>query len=295
MSIGDTKDFPVALGDMPVAEWAAAIVVRRSTRTYDGRAAEPALLDGLETLAASLPGQDTARVAIVRDLPKDVFTGAIGSYGKVVGARSGLLVIGREDAPAVQESAGYVGEALILEATAKGLDSCWVGGFFDRKVSERLVALAPRERVLAVSPLGHAEARTRATEKMLKRIVGAHKRRPPEEIAVGYDEEAWPAWAAEGVRLARSAPSAVNRQPWQFRLEDDSTPTGSYAGPTGAVTLAATGKGHDGTVSRRLDCGIAMLHFEVGARLMGATGHWETLDPPDVARYRMAATADARV
>lgn len=286
MEILGTESLPVALERMPVAEWAAAIVARRSVRTFSSTRVEAAHLEALESLAGALPGQQTARVVIVRDLPKDVFTGAIGNYGKVVGAGSGLLVIGCETEPSVQESAGYVGEAVILEATARGLDTCWVGGFFDRQVTEHLVELGPHEHVLAVSPLGYGQS-ARTGEKMLKRLVGAHKRRPLDEIDPGFNEEAWPAWAAEGVRMARSAPSAVNRQPWQFRLDDESTAAAAYAGPTGAVTLTVLGRGHDGHVSRRLDCGIAMLHFEVGARLMGAAGRWETLDPPDVARYRV--------
>ena len=174
-------------------------------------------------------------MVIVRELPEGIFTGVVGSYGKVVGARSGLIVIGQEGDPFCQESAGYLGEATILEANANGLDSCWVGGFFDRGLTEQLVTLSPGERVLAVSPLGLRPGSAAHGERVLKRFVGAHKRRAIEEIAPGFDEETWPAWAAEGVRLARAAPSAVNRQPWEFRLETDAPATSAYAGPTGAV------------------------------------------------------------
>jgi len=36
-----------------------------------------------------------------------------------------------------------------------------------------------------------------------------------------------------------------------------------------------------------LDCGIAMLHLELGARSSGANGRWAALAPPDVARYEI--------
>jgi nitroreductase len=281
--------FPVALAEMPFVEWAAAVVTRHSARSFTGAMVDPGALDRLERFATSLPGSQTARVVIVRELPERLFTGVVGSYGKVVGARSGLLVIGQENDLLCQEAAGYLGEAAILQAGAEGLDSCWVGGFFDRPLSQTLVDLAPGERVLAVSPLGQAQARPRAGERMLKRIVGAHKRRPVEEIAPGFDEESWPAWAAEGVRLARAAPSAVHRQPWPFRVDDDPARTSAHAGPTGAMTVSVVERGHSGSVSRRLDGGIAMLHFEVGARLMGAVGRWETLPAPDLARYRVTS------
>lgn len=290
-------ELPVALADMPVAEWAAAIVVRHSARTYTGRAVDPVLLDRLQHFCGCLPAAEVARVVLVRDVPDSVFTGFVGSYGRVLGAPSALLMIGMEAEPAVQESLGYLGEAVILEATSLGLGTCWVAGFFDRPLAAALVALAPGERVLAISPIGDAQARLRTGERVLKRFVGAHKRKGVEEIASGFAPELWPAWAAEGVRLARVAPSAVNRQPWRFELEAAPAASAAVARgpvaaaePTGSVIISTVIKGSEGNISRRLDCGIAMLHFEVGARLMGAPGRWEVLEAPEVARYQVRAT-----
>ncbi|MHB1361165.1 MAG: hypothetical protein ACYCW5_01020 [Thermoleophilia bacterium] len=39
-------------------------------------------------------------------------------------------------------------------------------------------------------------------------------------------------------------------------------------------------------ISERLDCGIAMLHPELGARHAGARASREYLEAPDVARLR---------
>jgi hypothetical protein len=290
----------VALNNMPVTEWAAAIVVRHSARTYDAGPLDPTILEQLESLVESFLDKETARVTVVRNLPEHIFTGTIGHYGRVVGARSGIVIIGNDAQPGMQESAGYLGEAVILEATSRAIDSCWVDGYFDREATRKLARLGRNERVLAVSPLGHAQSRPRAGEKVTKRLVGSHKRRPVEDIAPGFNEETWPAWAVQGVRVARSAPSAMNRQPWQFVLGNHNSTAGAstgepaaHAGRTGAVTISMKPKGHDEPVSRRLDCGIAMLHFEVGARLAGVTGHWKILESPQVARYRIVAAADA--
>ncbi len=185
----------------------------------------------------------------------------VGSYGRVIGAQSAALVIGRPARRAVQESMGYLGEAVLLQATTMGLGTCWIAGSFDRAVASSLVDLEEGEQVFAVSPLGYAQEKPRTGEILMKAMVRAKHRRPVTEIAPGFDEEHWPAWAAEGVRLARIAPSAVNRQPWRFVLDQ------------GAVTVSVVGRGAEGSVSRLLDVGIAMLHFEVGARLMGAFGH----------------------
>lgn len=296
MNLLQGGELPVALPDMPVAEWVAAIVVRRSVRTYTGQAVDPSLLQQMERFCGGLPGPEAARIAVVHDVPDMVFTGFVGSYGRVLGAPSALLMIGAEAEPWFQESAGYLGEAAVLEATSLGLGTCWVAGFFDRALASTLVPLAPQERVLAISPLGHAQARPRPSERVLKRVAGAHRRKPIEDIAPRFDPEEWPAWAAEGVRLARAAPSAANRQPWRFELEADvSTALPASATETiGAVVVSAVAKGSEGNVPRRLDCGIAMLHFEVGARLMGALGRWETLEAPRVARYRVAPPSETQ-
>jgi len=293
-----TPAFPAALAPMPVATWAEAVTVRRSTRTYDGSPVTPEWLDHLERFCEGLPAPEVARVAVVRAVPADVFTGIIGGYGRITGALSALLVIGAEAAFAVQEAAGYLGEAAILEATALGLGTCWVAGFFDRERASGLVDLARGERVLAVSPLGNAPTRPPGRDRLFKRALRAHRRKPLEEIAPGLDLATWPAWAMNGLRLAQLSPSAVNRQPWRFRFDAEvSREHTRAAGGTqpadlvsaGTVTVSAVQTGYEGKISRRLDCGIAMLHFEVGARAMGVSGEWEILEAPEVARYRVTA------
>ncbi len=286
---------PVALEDVPAAEWAAAVVVRHSARTFTGETVATTKLQRLEALCDGFPAPEVARVVVVRDVPDIVFTGFVGSYGRVLGAPSALLMVGTETARSVQEGVGYLGEAVILEATSLGLGTCWVAGFFDKTVASTLVPLATGERVLAISPLGHAAPRARAGERMMRRVVRAHKRKPAEEIAPTFDQESWPAWAAEGVRLARVAPSAVNRQPWRFELDKDTSPPGLSTDSERSarvVTISVVTGGPEGNIPRRLDCGIAMLHFEVGARLMGASGRWESLEAPEVARYRLTETTE---
>jgi hypothetical protein len=40
-----------------------------------------------------------------------------------------------------------------------------------------------------------------------------------------------------------------------------------------------------GGVSKRLDCGIAMLHLEIAALHHGIRGVWELMEAPQVARF----------
>ena len=250
--------------------WLAALATRRSRREYDGRPVTSADLDAIETMAAELRPWDDARCAVVRDAPPALFTGIVGAYGRVSGAPSALVFLATVDSPTAQEHCGYTGEGLVLEASARGLATCWVGGFFSGSVAERLVTTGPGERILAVSPLGHATPRPPSRERVVFGTGKPKRRRALDDIASGHGS--WPGWARAAVEAARVAPSAMHRQPWRFRLED------------GALVVASSGV-RTPRLSLRLDCGIAMLHAELGARGPGNDGAWESLSAPDVARW----------
>jgi nitroreductase len=250
--------------------WFSALATRRSRRAFDGQPLSTAEIAALEATAESFRPFADARVAVVRDAPDDLFSGIVGSYGKVTGARSALVFIADSSSPTAEEHCGYTGEGLVLEARALGLDTCWVSGSFFPKVACGLLELAKGEVVRAVSPVGRALVQPPLSERLLFRPQAPKFRRPLDEIAPGH--ATWPAWASEGLRAARIAPSAMNRQPWRFRYEN------------GAVVVAT--RALDVPRARpRLDCGIAMLHFELGARSEGSDGAWVALDPPDVARW----------
>jgi hypothetical protein len=165
-----------------------------------------------------------------------------------------------------------VGEAAVLEATALGLDTCWVGGFFDPKRVGLMVETASSERVLAVSPVGFARDALSGTERAMRGMSRAHRRKALEVIAAGSAD--WPAWARSAAECVRIAPSAVNRQPWRLRLDGDS------------LVIARDSGVETPKVTKALDCGIAMLHAEIGALAAGAEGAWSDMtDGRDVAAF----------
>lgn len=258
-------------------QWLDAILLRRSRRRFDGRQVDDERLHALESLCQRFHPHPDARAVLIASPRTDVFHGIIGGYGKVTGAPHVLAIIADERSSASHLHAGYVGEAVILAATALGLDSCWVGGFFSPRKIRRLVELTPesRERVIAVSPIGFAEgAEPQGSEVLMRRLSHAHDRKPLTVIAPGA--EAWPAWARAAVEAARRAPSAMNRQPWRFRLE------------AGALILSSDSAAETPRVTKALDCGIAMLHAELGATGTGACGHWTGLRQGlDLARFEV--------
>ena len=261
-----------SVGTKCANDWYEAVAVRRSRRTFDDSAVDDSLLDAVAQICDQFRPYPDARVELVRSPQVDIFRGAIGPYGKVSGATH-LLVFIAGAGPFAQQRLGYTGEGCVLEATRLGLETCWVGGFFDHRKVGRIVSLRAEERVFAVSPVGHAAATRSATERAMEGMAGSHKRKALESLVDGSPSE-WPEWAQAAVACARLAPSATNRQPWRFAFAD------------GSLVLSMNRSPELPRVTKRLDCGIAMLHLELGALAAGRSGTWhEMSEQRDVARF----------
>lgn len=277
--ISDAERNRMLTQDVPSAVWLAAIARRHSRRTFDHTPAENLALDAIEQVCARFRPYADARTVLVRRPESDIFKGIVGGYGKVTNAPHVLVFIGDARSHYADQHVGYVGQAAILEATSHDLETCWIGGFFDQKRASALVALEPGERILAVSPLGHGAATTSSTERSMKVLARSSSRESLDTIAPG-DRSAWPQWAVAAVETARIAPSAVNRQPWRFRLDGES------------LVISVNSRRETPKVTRRLDCGIAMLHAELGALAYGVAGSWTDLaDGLDVARFDPASVS----
>lgn len=257
--------------------WFEAIAVRRSRRRYTPRAVPQAALGALRELCERFRLAPGARVALVEG-SGGVFTGlgdsVGGAYGRVEGAPWTAAIVAPDGADV---EAGYVGEALVLEATRLGLGTCWVAGMFDRDAAARLADPGPGERVVAVTPVGYPLERKAMVERLMSAAVRSAARRQVEDIAPGLVRTggaSWPAWAVSAVEAARLAPSGANRQPWRFRLDG-----------SGLVLATAA----DAYWTAPIDCGIAMLHAELGALHEGVRGDWVRLQSPGVARFEPAA------
>lgn len=262
--------------DIPTKEWNSAIPVRRARRRYGSAQLDPDTIAHMQNMCLEFRPFPGARAELVTHSADTVLGGMKGSYGIIKGATAFVAFIGDMDDPEVQEKVGYTGEGVILEATARGLATCWVAGTFRRKAASAIVELARNERIIAVTPVGHAPRSFTLGEKILPAIVRAHERKPLADLTGGLDEPGRPQWMRAALEAARLAPSAYNRQPWRFFLEPDS------------ITVSAVELKRDFGFSVRLDCGIAMLHIEVAAFNCEVHGRWEFLENPRVARFSVA-------
>lgn len=245
------------------AAWYAAIDGRKSYRAFTGRLASPDTIRSLARVCEGFAPFPGARVQLVERPTPGTFTGIVGSYGRIRGEAHALLVIRDSRVTASYAAAGFVGEAAVLHATALGIGSCWIGGAFSAGAAQRQATLSPSEKIVAVVALGFPTERLSATDQSMRFLAGKHRRRPVEQFAEG-GVDAWPAWARACVDAALKAPSAVNRQPWRFALEDG-----------GALVVSQDRPDSGAKLTREMDCGIAMMHIELAARSAGVRGVWE--------------------
>lgn len=259
--------------EIPFSKWYAAIPRRRSRRQFEPRPVEAALLAHLNTVRTEFRPFPEARFVLVTQSPDEFLTGAIGFYGKIKGAYAFIAFIGTMDSQYVQERVGYTGEGIILEATAMNVSTCWVGASFRPEAVASLIGITKSERVLAITPIGYAPEHWSLKEKILTGFGRSHRRKSLSEMVSGLEEVHWPVWIKSSLEAARLAPSAVNRQPWRFHVEPEN------------ITISVDTLKDTFHISKRLDCGIAMLHMEVAALTHGVKGMWKFLEPPDVARF----------
>jgi len=264
--------------EIPFPKWHTAIFRRRSRRRFDSTELESSLLARLQTICREFRPFPQARAELATRSPDKVFKGVIGNYGKIKGAPAFIAFIGNMDDTHIQEKVGYLGEGIILEATAMDLATCWVAGFFRPEVAASIVGTGEKERVLAVTPVGHDMEYFSLEERIMTGFGLAHRRKRLAELITGLGETELPHWVRPALEAARLAPSAVNRQPWRFYVEPNS------------ITISIDSPRFTFGVSKRLDCGIAMLHIEVAALDCGVQGEWEFLEAPKVARFTIASS-----
>jgi nitroreductase len=256
--------------------WYPAIAARRSRRNYQkDRPIEAKARDQLAGVCSSFRPYPCARVEFVAEPPDDVFANAVGLYGNIKNAPGFLAFVADTADPGMQEKIGYTGEAVVLEATRLGLGTCWVALTYNAKRVSSIIKLAAGEKLVAVSPVGYTLEQWTFEEKVFTLFGTMHQRKPLDSMVTGLKETDRPAWAKAALEAARLAPSATNRQPWSFDVGND------------GIIVSIKASGMEFNVSKRLDCGIAMLHVELGAMSSDMTGSWEFLKKPQVARFKV--------
>jgi len=247
--------------------WYKAIFNRYSVRNFNGNKLKKEDADKIQYVCDNFRPYTEVKAVFVNNLSEDVYKGIIGSYGKIKGAPAYIAFIGDMKDPHIYEKLGYTGEGVILEGTDLGLGTCWIAGTFSSAIVGRHTNLKENEKVLAITPIGYPSNKLTFDQKLLLKLTKKGRKTIEEIVDFNISEE----WMKEAIDSARLAPSAMNLQPWKFAINTDDI-----------VVKIDKPK-----PLKRLDCGIAMLHFQLGAFSKNVEGSWEFLESPYVGRFIM--------
>ncbi|MDP2858480.1 MAG: nitroreductase family protein [Bacillota bacterium] len=259
--------------------WRQAIDRRRSVRKFTGESLEPGIVGELEQLCetcAHLPGGGV-RVVLVsgQDAGRRIFHWLPGGMATFIHRSSLVFAILSSGLPHDPEDAGFCGEQVVLDACSRGVGTCWVSGTFSRKAALSLAGAASSEHVVCVVAAGWPDPGASVR----------HKRRKPFSRICDTPPDALPGWMRGAINCVQLAPSGTNLQPWWFEVRGRASCT-----PEVVLWPRKPGWASGGLEigPRRIDRGIAMLHFSVGASSGGADGRWRLDSDSDrgaVARF----------
>lgn len=201
---------------------------RHSVRQYTEQSIEQEKRSALNALVKKINREADLHIQVIYDDPK-CFDSFMAHYGKFTGVRSYIALIGKKS-PKLDETLGYYGEKLVLEAQGLGLNTCWVA--LTHGKSKAVVNKG--EKLVCLISIGYGT--TQGVE---------HKNKPLQELC-NYSEQ-MPDWFLDGMSAALLAPTAMNQQKFHFELLPDGN------------VKARCGSGF----YTKLDLGIVKYHFEV--------------------------------
>ncbi len=196
----------------------------------------------------------------------DKLNGKVGYRGFMIDAPAYALLLS-EKKDFYRENIGYIGEHFILKAESLKIDSCWLI-VEDSDLVKDILDIDSTREVVALIALGYDNNKTKminipkiganeSKSKLARVEDNVSDRLAVEEIVYfknwgqNADIDTLENRALlDAFHYAGLAPSAVNKQPWRFVLDDD--------------IIVLTVK-TDETDINKIDAGIIMLHFEVVA------------------------------
>lgn len=207
---------------------------RHSVRKYEDRPLDDRAIAALNNEIAKLNAEGNLNMQLVVNERK-AFKGFL-SYGKFSNVSNYIMVVGKKS-ESLDYRAGYYSEKLVLFAQSIGLNTCMVGLTY-KKVDDAFEVRKDEKVVLCIS-VGYGEPGDGKP----------HKVKSPEQVSNIAPNS--PEWFKNGVEAALMAPTAVNQQKFYFEF----IPPKKVKPVKGTSLVGYT----------KIDLGIAMYNFEVGA------------------------------
>lgn len=219
-----------------------AIKARHSVRHYLDHPIEAEKIEQLQQLASSYNKLSGLHIQLITNEPRSFGESLLARYGKFSGVSNYFAMIGKRG-DNLDETVGYYGEKLVLEAQMMGLNTCWVALSYKKIAS--VMSIDDDEKLVCLIALGYG-----ATQGV------DHKLKSPDKVSLS-DVKTAPQWYKQGVACALLAPTAINQQKFKFAI----TSSGTVKAKAGLGPYA------------KIDLGIVKYHFEIGAGINNFT--WE--------------------
>lgn len=231
-----------------------AIEHRKSTRKYKNKKLNQRTLDEIKRKLEEPDELDTVFSSDIgghikdREEIEDLTKGIIGDYGKILSPH--YLILSTEKEKNNLVDLGYVGEKIVLELTKKKIGTCWIGKFGNKQRIKKRIGLSTQKLPMAFIAFGEAQNTPLRNQNP--------SRKDLEELTVEGDIKRF----NELLRIVKLAPSAINRQPWRFKIKKD------------RIDFFLTKKGFVKKILNRvsniktldyIDIGIALRHAEIAS------------------------------
>lgn len=264
------------------------LVKRRfSCRSFLNQPLEITEIDSINSLLSEIhsgPLGSTLRFKLIASSrEKNEELKGLGTYGTIRNP-AGFLAGVVDSSQNNLEDYGFVLEKVILHITDMGLGTCWLGGLFTRSSFSKIFDMTEGEIIPAIVPLGKMADPERTKKSLIRRLAGSSKRKPIHEIFFSNSFHTPITTEDAGIftpllEMVQWAPSASNKQPWRIIKKGDLwhfflNRTKGYSSGLAARLV----KMED---IQRLDIGIAMCHWELGANEIGLQGNW-IVDSPNI-------------
>ncbi len=252
-------------------QYSSLIRERRSVRTFDGRGISDEVLAQLKAMTDSCTNPYGIPIEYRFLNAKEH-----GLKSPVIAGTDDYVAVKMTREPHFEEALGYSMEQFVLDAWAIGIGTTWIGGTMDRPAFERAMDLAEDEVMPCVSPIGYIAKRMSIKETVMRKGVGADRRKDFEELFFirGFDHPMKEEEAGQlllPLQMVRFGPSAVNKQPWRVIVAENDV-----------HFYMAKGKGFENSKAgnmQKIDMGIALCHFALGAKEAGLNAEFTIRDP----------------
>lgn len=245
------------------------VKARKSVRTFENTPVSEQDLAALQAYAETIDNPFGIPVRFVFLNAKET-----GLSSPVLSGESWYIAAMVEKKAYADVAFGYAFEQLVLYAQSLGLGTVWIGGTMKRELFEAAAGVQEGEVMPCVTPIGYPAKKRSVKEMLMRKGISADLRFAPEKLFFeqSFDQPYAPDASEEELfECVRWAPSAVNKQPWRIIVKD-----GAYH------FYEKKDKGYDNPVTgdlQKIDVGIAICHFVLGAEAQGKQAKVSVQDP----------------